>query len=58
MSESFAGSLKCSLVFHGLDTVANVQLNGRRLGPPFAQNMFVRYRYDVCDLLEFKVIKS
>lgn len=55
VAETFAGSLKCNLVFYGLDTVANIQLNGHVLGPPFAQNMFVRYQYDVCSLLDFKV---
>lgn len=42
------------LVFYGVDTVADISLNGVLLGN--TDNMFVRYRYDVKDLL--KVIIS
>lgn len=35
------------LVFHGIDTEAKIQLNDVELGPPFPQNMFIRYQYDI-----------
>lgn len=38
------------LVFHGLDTIADISLNNHELTPS-PQNMFVRYRYDVRDKL-------
>ncbi|XP_052124653.1 beta-mannosidase-like [Frankliniella occidentalis] len=38
------------LVLHGVDTVADVYLNGHLLG--HTDNMFVRYRFDVKDLLK------
>lgn len=37
------------LTSHGLDTIGNVTLNGHRLG--YVENMFVRYRWPVKDLL-------
>lgn len=42
------------LVFHGIDTIAEATLNGRKLVPS-PSNMFVRYCYDVKRLLK-KVI--
>ncbi|XP_004523471.2 beta-mannosidase [Ceratitis capitata] len=39
----------CNLTFHGIDTVAEIRLNSRVLGR--TDNMFVRYSYDVSDLL-------
>lgn len=42
------------LVLHGIDTVAEVTLNGHKLSPS-PSNMFVRYRYNVKRLLK-KVI--
>jgi hypothetical protein len=33
------------LVFHGLDTIAEIFLNNQQLGS--ANNMFIRYRFDV-----------
>ncbi|XP_034250949.1 beta-mannosidase-like isoform X1 [Thrips palmi] len=38
------------LVLHGVDTVAEVRLNGRVLGT--TDNMFVRYRFDVKGILK------
>lgn len=38
------------LVFYGVDTVADIQLNGSPLGS--TDNMFVRYKYDVRGLLK------
>lgn len=38
------------LVFYGIDTVADVQLNGLRLGQ--TDNMFVRYKYNVKTILK------
>ncbi|KAE8745628.1 hypothetical protein FOCC_FOCC007629 [Frankliniella occidentalis] len=38
------------MVLHGVDTVADVYLNGHLLG--HTDNMFVRYRFDVKDLLK------
>ncbi|XP_075226998.1 beta-mannosidase-like [Lycorma delicatula] len=38
------------LVFHGLDTVGTIFLNNQTLGD--ANNMFVRYRYDVKPILK------
>lgn len=37
------------LVFHGIDTVADVRLNGLVLGQ--TDNMFVRYKYNVKNIL-------
>lgn len=39
------------LVFHGLDTIANITLNNYDLLPS-PNNMFVRYRYNVRDKLK------
>lgn len=39
------------LVFHGIDTVANIVLNGQSLLPN-PNNMFVRYEYDVNDIVK------
>lgn len=39
------------LVFHGLDTIATIVLNGNELSPK-PNNMFVRYRYNVKDILK------
>lgn len=38
------------LVLHGVDTVADVTLNGYHLGS--TDNMFVRYRFDVRNILQ------
>ena len=38
------------LQFEGLDTVAEVWMGGRLVGR--SDNMFVRYRYDVTDILK------
>lgn len=38
------------LVFHGLDTIATITLNGHELSPK-PNNMFIRYRYNVKDSL-------
>lgn len=38
------------LTFDGVDTIANVTLNGHNLGSTI--NMFSRYRYDVAELLK------
>lgn len=38
------------LVLHGVDTLADVLLNGRLLGT--VDNMFVRHRFDVKGVLE------
>lgn len=42
---------QCVLTFHGIDTLATIWLNGVELRPA-PRNMFVRYRYDVCGVLE------
>lgn len=41
------------LVLHGVDTVAEIELNGVLLGE--TDNMFVRYRYNVRYLLKVSV---
>lgn len=38
------------LVFHGVDTVADIYLNDKLLGR--TDNMFVRYRFDVKGVLK------
>lgn len=38
------------LVFYGVDTVADILLNGSPLGT--TDNMFVRYKYNVKDILK------
>lgn len=38
------------MTFHGIDTIANISLNGVHLGT--TDNMFVRYVYDVRDILK------
>lgn len=49
------------LVFHGVDTIADVRLNGELIGE--CRNMFIRYEFDVTDkllpsgnLLEVRII--
>lgn len=37
------------LTFNGLDTLTEIYLNGESLG--FTDNMFIRYRYNVKDIL-------
>lgn len=49
MSPAIGQDDHCALTFHGIDTMASVELNGRLLG--HTDNMFVRYRYDVTDQL-------
>lgn len=53
------------LVFYGVDTVANIELNGSPLGN--TDNMFIRYKFEVKNLLrvsshfnsiEFKVFNG
>lgn len=38
------------LTFHGIDTIATIELNGVKLSPN-PNNMFIRYRYNVKDIL-------
>ena len=40
---------KVILVFNGIDTIAEIKLNGKLLGR--AENMFIRHRFDVTDKL-------
>ena len=42
------------LVFHGVDTIAQISLNGFFLGE--TDNMFVRYRFNVRNLLKVSVL--
>lgn len=46
------GAARTELVFEGLDTIAEIKLNGRRLGS--ADNMFRTWRFDVTRLLRGK----
>lgn len=41
-----------SLRFEGIDTIADIYLNGRKIG--FAQNMFTPYEFEVTELLSEK----
>ncbi len=50
LPEDFKLDQPIFLVFEGLDTIANIFLNGNRLGS--AENMFRRYRFTVQNLLE------
>lgn len=45
-----AGNKNIFLVFEGIDTLANVYLNGRHLGR--AEDMFITYRFDVKDIIK------
>lgn len=54
MSDNFLKARKIVLVFHGIDTFANVSLNDHAIGE--ASNMFVRYIFDVTNII--KVIKE
>ena len=54
MSDNFLKARKIVLVFHGIDTFANVSLNNHILGE--TSNMFLRYIFDVTDFI--KVIKE
>lgn len=38
------------LVFHGIDTVSKISLNGQYLGA--TNNMFIRYRYNIKNQLK------
>ena len=44
-----ARECKVILVFNGIDTIAEIKLNGKLLGR--AENMFIRHRFDVTDEL-------
>ena len=46
---ALAAAERCTLVFDGLDTLAEVKLNDHRLGR--AENMFRQYRWDVAPIL-------
>jgi beta-mannosidase len=50
VDEEMAGQERIDLVFDGLDTLAEVSLNGRLLGS--ADNMFRTWRWDVSDRLK------
>lgn len=54
MSDNFLKARKIVLVFHGIDTFANVSLNDHAIGK--VSNMFVRYIFDVTNII--KVIKE
>lgn len=43
---------RCFLVFDGIDTFAEIELNGKPLGA--TENMFLRYEYDITELLQEK----
>ncbi|XP_012940722.1 beta-mannosidase [Aplysia californica] len=49
VSKAVAGSSKVLLVCEGLDTVTSVVVNGKSVGS--ADNMFVRYTYDVTGIV-------
>ena len=46
------GDERCFLVFDGIDTFAEIYLNGTLLGK--TENMFLRYEYDITDRLQEK----
>lgn len=50
VEEDVLASSGVFLVFHGVDTVADISLNGRLLG--HTEDMFIRYTYDVKDILK------
>ena len=54
MNDNFLKARKIVLIFHGIDTFANVSLNNHILGE--TSNMFLRYIFDVTDFI--KVIKE
>ena len=49
VDEPAAPGVRHELVFDGIDTLADVTLNGRKLGSP--DNMFRTWRWDVTDML-------
>lgn len=53
MDSSVTNQQGVFLILHGVDTVAAIQLNGVLLG--HTDNMFVRYRFDVRNLLKASV---
>lgn len=54
MSDNFLRARKIVLVFHGIDTFADISLNDHAIGE--ASNMFIRYTFDVTNII--KVIKE
>lgn len=54
MNGNFLKARKIVLIFHGIDTFANVSLNDHAIGE--TSNMFLRYIFDVTDYI--KVIKE
>lgn len=52
MNETIAGQPGVFLVFHGVDSVAEIRLNGIPLGLSRMDNMFVRYRFNIANLLK------
>ena len=50
--KNFNGNRRINLIFEGLDTIAEIILNGQRVG--FSANMFRVCEYDVTDLLKSK----
>lgn len=50
VTEELLNHSQILLVFHGIDTIANITMNSQELLPN-SNNMFVRYRYNVRDKL-------
>ncbi|XP_012272143.1 beta-mannosidase [Orussus abietinus] len=50
VDESLLNTSNIDLVFHGLDTFANVSMNGKFLG--ISSNMFLRYTFNVKDYIK------
>ncbi|XP_071573784.1 beta-mannosidase [Temnothorax nylanderi] len=50
VSKNFLKARKIVLIFHGIDTFANIFLNNHVVGE--ASNMFVRYIFDVTDFIK------
>lgn len=50
VTEELLNHSQILLVFHGIDTIANISINNEQLLPN-PNNMFVRYRYNIRDKL-------
>lgn len=52
MSDDFLKARRIVLIFHGVDTFANITLNNNTIGE--ISNMFLRYMFDVTDYIEVR----
>lgn len=52
VNSDFLKARKIVLIFYGIDTFANISLNGHMIGQ--TSNMFLRYIFDVTDYIKVR----